>query len=69
MTGRGWLGLIIAALLLGAGVLAWIRFEGTAPTGLTYNVYSVMLTRSPEEGVRVTAAPIPSRESEQRAEP
>jgi len=32
MTGRGWLGFLIAVLLLGGGVFAWIRFEGKAPT-------------------------------------
>ncbi len=29
---RGWLGISLAVLLLGAGALAWIRFEGNAPT-------------------------------------
>ena len=32
MTGRGWLGILLAVLLLGGGALAWIRFEGDAPT-------------------------------------
>ncbi|MFV1978676.1 MAG: hypothetical protein ACC649_04935, partial [Myxococcota bacterium] len=31
MTVRGWLGISLAVLLLGAGTLAWIRFEGNAP--------------------------------------
>ena len=32
MTGRGWLGISVAVVLLGGGALAWIRFEGSAPT-------------------------------------
>jgi murein DD-endopeptidase MepM/ murein hydrolase activator NlpD len=32
VTGRGWLGISFAVLLLCGGVLAWIRFEGNAPT-------------------------------------
>jgi murein DD-endopeptidase MepM/ murein hydrolase activator NlpD len=32
VTGRGWLGIALAVLLLGGGVFAWIRFEGDAPT-------------------------------------
>jgi murein DD-endopeptidase MepM/ murein hydrolase activator NlpD len=32
VTGRGWLGVSLAVLLLGGGALAWIRFEGNAPT-------------------------------------
>jgi len=32
VTGRGWLGISFAVLLLCGGVLAWIRFEGKAPT-------------------------------------
>ena len=32
MTARGWLGIALAVLLLGGGALAWIRFEGDAPT-------------------------------------
>jgi murein DD-endopeptidase MepM/ murein hydrolase activator NlpD len=32
VTVRGWLGISLAVLLLGAGTLAWIRFEGNAPT-------------------------------------
>ncbi len=32
MTGSGWLGILVAVLLLGGGAFAWIRFEGDAPT-------------------------------------
>ncbi len=32
MTARGWLGILLGALLLGGGALTWIRFEGDAPT-------------------------------------
>jgi murein DD-endopeptidase MepM/ murein hydrolase activator NlpD len=32
VTGRGWLGVLLAALLLGGGAFAWVRFEGKAPT-------------------------------------
>lgn len=32
MTGRGWLGISLAVLVLCGGALAWIRFEGDAPT-------------------------------------
>jgi murein DD-endopeptidase MepM/ murein hydrolase activator NlpD len=32
VTGRGWLGILLAVLLLGSGTFAWIRFEGDAPT-------------------------------------
>jgi murein DD-endopeptidase MepM/ murein hydrolase activator NlpD len=32
VTARGWLGILGAVLLLGGGVLAWIRFEGDEPT-------------------------------------
>ncbi len=32
VTGRGWLGVSFAVLLLCGGILAWIRFEGRAPT-------------------------------------
>jgi murein DD-endopeptidase MepM/ murein hydrolase activator NlpD len=32
VTGRGWLGFLLAALLVGAGVLSWVRAEGVAPT-------------------------------------
>jgi murein DD-endopeptidase MepM/ murein hydrolase activator NlpD len=32
VTGRGWLGISFAVLLLGGGALAWIRFEGNPPT-------------------------------------
>ncbi len=32
MTARGWLGILGVVLLLGGGVLAWIRLEGDAPT-------------------------------------
>ncbi len=32
MTGRGWLGVSFAVLLLCGAVLVWIRFEGRAPT-------------------------------------
>jgi murein DD-endopeptidase MepM/ murein hydrolase activator NlpD len=32
VTGRGWLGILLAVLLLGCGAIAWVRFEGDAPT-------------------------------------
>jgi murein DD-endopeptidase MepM/ murein hydrolase activator NlpD len=32
VTARGWLGILVAVLLLGGAVLAWVRFEGDAPT-------------------------------------
>jgi murein DD-endopeptidase MepM/ murein hydrolase activator NlpD len=32
VTGRGWLGIAFAVLLLGGGAFAWVRFEGDAPT-------------------------------------
>jgi len=32
VTARGWLGILGVVLLLGGGVLAWIRLEGDAPT-------------------------------------
>jgi len=32
VTGRGWLGIALAVLLLGAGAFAWVRFEGDAPS-------------------------------------
>ena len=32
VTGRGWLGIAFAALLLGSGAFVWVRFEGDAPT-------------------------------------
>ena len=32
VTARGWLGTLLGALLLVGGTLAWIRFEGDAPT-------------------------------------
>ncbi len=32
MTGRGWLGIALTVLLLGGGALAWVRFEGDAPS-------------------------------------
>lgn len=32
MTGRGWLGIALAVLLLGGGAFAWVRFEGVAPS-------------------------------------
>jgi murein DD-endopeptidase MepM/ murein hydrolase activator NlpD len=32
VTGRGWLGIALAVLLLGGGAFAWVRFEGDAPT-------------------------------------
>ena len=31
MSVRGWLGILLTALLVGAGVFAWTRFEGAAP--------------------------------------
>ena len=31
MTTRGWLGILLMALLVGAGAFAWTRFEGAAP--------------------------------------
>ena len=42
-------------------------FEDASPTGLVSFEYYVVLTRAPEETVRVTAAPVPGRESEYRA--
>ncbi|MFB3117361.1 MAG: hypothetical protein ACE1ZP_01230, partial [Myxococcota bacterium] len=32
VTGKGWLGILLAALLLSGGVFTWVRFEGDAPT-------------------------------------
>jgi len=32
VTGRGWLGVLLTALLLGGGALVWTRFEGKAPS-------------------------------------
>jgi murein DD-endopeptidase MepM/ murein hydrolase activator NlpD len=32
VTGRGWLGIALAVLLLCGGALAWVRFEGDAPS-------------------------------------
>ena len=31
VTGKGWRGILLTVLLLGGGVLAWVRFEGDAP--------------------------------------
>ncbi|HXG48652.1 MAG TPA: calcium-binding protein, partial [Methylomirabilota bacterium] len=38
-----------------------------APVGLVQATYLIVLTRSPEENVRITAAPAPPRERDQRA--
>jgi hypothetical protein len=32
VTGRGWLGIALAVLLLIGGALAWVRFEGDPPS-------------------------------------
>ncbi|MHC4427545.1 MAG: beta strand repeat-containing protein, partial [Planctomycetota bacterium] len=41
--------------------------DPTADDGLIFNTYSIILTRSPEENIRITASPVPSNESEEEA--
>jgi hypothetical protein len=55
---------IVVSLLGGA---LRVFEESTMGTALIVYQYMVVLTRAPEENVLVTAAPIPLRESEQRA--